>query len=71
MKSSEEIVKEINFARCFPEKLDVRNDQIKLESLVKSHDIVIPFVPLFLHILCCKTLFTTKQKFGCCILHFV
>ena len=40
----------IRKTRCIPEKLDVLNDQNKLENLVKSHNIVISFVPAFLHI---------------------
>jgi len=36
-------------SRCFPEKIDVVNDESKLGELVKSHDLVISFIPAFLH----------------------
>lgn len=36
-------------SRCFPEKIDVIKDELKLGDLVKSHDLVISFVPAFLH----------------------
>jgi alpha-aminoadipic semialdehyde synthase len=36
-------------SRCFPEKIDVVKDELKLRDLVKSHDLVISFIPAFLH----------------------